>query len=98
LTPLGVAGATLDFVDAKRRDDLPGAVAAAAGLIPGAKGAGRVAAKQHARLKTRFCSLRRPGQLEKDIPVLERPPRVGLALLEPIICILLYRGRRALCK
>jgi hypothetical protein len=41
LSPLGVAGSALDLVDAKRRDDLPGAVVAAAGMIPGAKGARR---------------------------------------------------------
>jgi len=46
LTPLGVAGSFLDLIDAKRRDDLPGGVAAAVGLIPGAKGAGRVVAKE----------------------------------------------------
>ncbi|WP_342712195.1 NucA/NucB deoxyribonuclease domain-containing protein [Bradyrhizobium sp. B124] len=37
LTPLGVVGSALDLIDAKRRDDLPGAIAAAAGMIPGAK-------------------------------------------------------------
>lgn len=41
LTPLGVVGSALDLIDAKRRDDFPGAVTAAAGLIPGAKGVGR---------------------------------------------------------
>ncbi len=46
LTPLGVAGSFLNLIDAKRRDDLPGAVEAASGLIPGAKGAGRVAANE----------------------------------------------------
>lgn len=44
LTPLGIAGSALDLIDAKRRNDLSGAVTAAAGLIPGAKGVGRVAA------------------------------------------------------
>ncbi|SEM30994.1 HNH endonuclease [Bradyrhizobium sp. OK095] len=44
LTPLGVAGSFLNLIDAKRRDDLPGGVEAAIGLIPGAKGVGRVAA------------------------------------------------------
>jgi hypothetical protein len=38
LSPLGIGGSTLDLIDAKRRDDFPGAVMAAAGMIPGAKG------------------------------------------------------------
>ncbi len=38
LTPLGVAGSALDFIDATHRGDLPGAIAAAAGMIPDAKG------------------------------------------------------------
>ena len=46
LTPLGVAGSALDLIDAKRRDDLPAGVAAAVGLIPGAKGVGRVAGNE----------------------------------------------------
>jgi hypothetical protein len=46
LTPLGVAGSALDLIDAKRRDHLPGAVAAAAGMIPGAKGVGSVVAEE----------------------------------------------------
>jgi hypothetical protein len=41
LTPLGVAGSALNLIDAKRRDDLPGALVAAAGMIPGAKGVAR---------------------------------------------------------
>jgi hypothetical protein len=41
LTPLGVVGSALDLIDAKRRDDLPGALEAAAGMIPGAKGVAR---------------------------------------------------------
>jgi len=41
LTPLGVVGSALDLIDAKRRDDLPGVVTAAAGMIPGAKGVAR---------------------------------------------------------
>jgi hypothetical protein len=40
-TPLGVIGSALDLIDAKRRDDLPGVAMAAAGMIPGAKGAAR---------------------------------------------------------
>lgn len=44
LTPLGVAGSFLNLIDAKRRDDFPAGVEAAVGLIPGAKGVGRVAA------------------------------------------------------
>ncbi|QPF93763.1 HNH endonuclease signature motif containing protein [Bradyrhizobium commune] len=44
LTPLGVAGSALNLIDAKRRDDFPAGVEAAIGLIPGAKGVGRVAA------------------------------------------------------
>jgi hypothetical protein len=39
LTPLGVAGSFLNLIDAKRRDDFPGVLEAASGLIPGAKGA-----------------------------------------------------------
>lgn len=46
LTPLGVAGSALDLIDAKRRGNLPGAVIAAAGMIPGARGAGHVAAEE----------------------------------------------------
>ena len=34
LTPLGVVGSALDLVDASHRDDLPGALIAAAGMIP----------------------------------------------------------------
>jgi hypothetical protein len=44
LTPLGVIGSAFDFIDAKHRDDFPGAVTAAIGMIPGAKGVGRVVA------------------------------------------------------
>lgn len=46
LTPLGVVGSALDLIDAKRRDDFPGGVAAAVGMIPGAKGVGRVGAEE----------------------------------------------------
>jgi hypothetical protein len=46
LSPLGVAGSALDLVDAKRRDDLSGAVAAAAGMIPGARGVARGVAEE----------------------------------------------------
>jgi hypothetical protein len=46
LTPLGVAGSALDLIDAKRRDDLPGVLAAAAGMIPGAKGVARGVAEE----------------------------------------------------
>jgi hypothetical protein len=46
LTPLGVTGSALNLIDAKRRDDLPGAIEAAVGLIPGAKGVGRVAGQE----------------------------------------------------
>ena len=45
-TPLGVAGSALDLVDASRRGDLPGALTAAAGMIPPAKGLGRVVAEE----------------------------------------------------
>jgi hypothetical protein len=41
LTPLGVVGSALNLIDAKRRDDLPGVLEAAAGMIPGAKGVAR---------------------------------------------------------
>jgi hypothetical protein len=47
LTPLGVAGSALDLIDAKRRDDLPGVLAAAAGMIPGAKGVAEEAIHLH---------------------------------------------------
>jgi len=46
LTPLGVVGSALDLVDASHRGDLPGALIAAAGLIPPAKGIGRVVAEE----------------------------------------------------
>ena len=46
LTPLGVAGSALDLIDAKRRDDFPGAVTAALGMIPGVKGIARAAADE----------------------------------------------------
>ena len=45
-TPLGEAGSALDLIDAKRRDDLPGVLAAAAGMIPGGKGAARSAVRK----------------------------------------------------
>ena len=41
LSPLGVLGSAFDLIDAKRRDDFPGVVTAAAGMIPGAKGVAR---------------------------------------------------------
>jgi hypothetical protein len=50
LTPLGVAGSALDLIDAKRRDDFPGVLAAASGMIPGAKGVGRGVAEEAVRL------------------------------------------------
>jgi hypothetical protein len=46
LSPLGVAGSALDLIDAKRRDDFPGVLAAASGMIPGAKGVGRGVAEE----------------------------------------------------
>ena len=46
LSPLGVAGSALDFIDAKRRDDLSGAVMAALGMTPGAKGVARGVAQE----------------------------------------------------
>jgi hypothetical protein len=46
LTPLGIVGSALDLIDAKRRDDLPGALEAAAGMIPGAKGVARGVAEE----------------------------------------------------
>jgi hypothetical protein len=45
LTPVGTVGSALDFIDAAHRGDLPGALVAAAGMIPGPKGAGRVGAR-----------------------------------------------------
>jgi hypothetical protein len=45
-TPLGLVGSALDLIDAKRRDDLPGVAAAALGMIPGARGVGRVVAEE----------------------------------------------------
>jgi hypothetical protein len=50
LTPFGVAGSALDLIDAKRRDDLPGVLAAASGMMPGAKGVGRGVAEEAVRL------------------------------------------------
>jgi hypothetical protein len=41
LTPLGVVGSALDLIDATHRGDIPGAVTAAAGLIPDARGVTR---------------------------------------------------------
>jgi len=35
-----VAGSALDLIDAMHRDDLPGDIAAAAGMTPGARGGG----------------------------------------------------------
>lgn len=46
-TPLGAAGSALDLIDAKRRGDPSGVVAAAAGMIPGAKGGARAIAELH---------------------------------------------------
>jgi hypothetical protein len=46
LTPLRVAGAVLNFIDAKRHDDFPGVLAAASGMIPGAKGVARGIAEE----------------------------------------------------
>ena len=46
LTPFGVAGSALDFIDAKNRGDIPGALLAAAGFIPGAKGLVRDVARE----------------------------------------------------
>src|SRR5665213_3383523 len=40
-TPLSVGGSALNLIDAKRHDDLPGVLEAAAGMIPGAKGVAR---------------------------------------------------------
>lgn len=61
LTPLSVAGSALDLIDAKRRDDIPGAIAAAAGMIPGARG-GRSAAKALAMdLKARLARAKEMG-------------------------------------
>jgi hypothetical protein len=39
--PLAVTGSALDLIDANHRGDLPGAITAAAGMIPGAKGVAR---------------------------------------------------------
>jgi hypothetical protein len=46
LTPLGVAGSALDLIDAKRRDDLPGVLVAASGMVPGAEGVARDIAEE----------------------------------------------------
>ena len=56
LTPLGVAGSALDLIDAKRRDDFPGALAAAIGMIPAAKGVGRGVAEA-VRLSSRMAQV-----------------------------------------
>jgi hypothetical protein len=42
LSPLGIAGSALDLIDATHHGDLPGAVAAAGGMIPDAKGVASV--------------------------------------------------------
>ena len=49
LTPFGVVGSALDLIDAKRRDDLPRAAAAATGMIPGAKRLGALKAANIAK-------------------------------------------------
>jgi hypothetical protein len=46
LSPLGLTGSALDLIDAKNRGDLPGALVAAAGMIPGGKGVARVAGQE----------------------------------------------------
>jgi hypothetical protein len=46
LTPLGVAGSALDLIDAQRRGDIPGALVAAAGMTPGARGVARGVAEE----------------------------------------------------
>lgn len=49
LSPLGVAGAGLDLIDAQRRGDIRGALVAAAGVMPGAKLVARGVARSVAR-------------------------------------------------
>jgi hypothetical protein len=46
LSPLGVVGSTLDLIDANHRGDLPGALLAAAGMIPPGKGVARGVAEE----------------------------------------------------
>jgi hypothetical protein len=46
IPPVGIAGSALDLFDAKRRDDFPGAVAAALGVMPGVKGIARAVADE----------------------------------------------------
>lgn len=46
LTPLGVAGSALDLIDATHRGDLPGAITAAVGMIPDARGIVRGVAEE----------------------------------------------------
>lgn len=60
IPPLGVAGSALDLIDAKRRDDFPGAVTAALGMIPGVRGVARaVADETGAGLRALTNSVRR---------------------------------------
>ena len=61
LTPLGVAGSAVDLIDAKRRDDLPGVIAAAAGMIPGARGGGRAAKALAMDLESRSAGAKEMG-------------------------------------
>jgi len=64
---LALPGRSL-IIDAKRRDDLPGAVEAAAGLIPGAKGAGRVAGKEVRALTSKVRLSPAEWAAEKGFP------------------------------
>ena len=48
IPPVGVAESTLDLIDANHRGDLPGALVAAAGMIPPAKGVARGIAEEAA--------------------------------------------------
>lgn len=67
IPPLGVAGSALDLIDAKRRQDLPGAMVAAAGMVPGAKGVTRRLAAAAAAAEERAAAIAR-GELSANAP------------------------------
>ena len=95
LTPLGVAGSALDLIDAKRRNDLPAGVAAAVGLIPGAKGVGRVAGQEARALTSKVRLSPAEWAAKKGFPVSERLRMVGPLLLQPSISIPLQGSSEA---
>jgi hypothetical protein len=75
LTPLGVVGSALDLIDAKRRDDLPGVLAAAGGMIPGAKGVVRGVAADAIHLHHPW-PMYLGGAVKQDLVPLPKSPHV----------------------